>query len=208
MHADHEGKGYAEFLSKNGIAAFVLDYRLAQYGYQDPAMRLDVQRAIRTVRALGKYGKVGVMGSSAGGHLAATALTQFDRSVSRFDAVDDQSARPDFGVLCYPVISMEEFAHEGSRDNLLGIAHRPEDRRLHSHNRNVTPRTPPTFLWHTAEDEPVPPENSLLMAGALSAEKVPFELHIYQRGAHGIGLGPKADHPWGCALLQWLNQLD
>ena len=156
---------------------------------------------------MGKYRRVGVIGSSAGGHLTATALTQFRLAVEKIDAVDDQSARPDFGILCYPVISFLEFTHQGSAENLLGKDPSQDLRLKHSHDRNVTVETPPTFLWHTAEDQAVPAENSMLFAKSLSRDDVPYELHIYQNGHHGIGLGPKSDHPWGAALLAWLEGL-
>lgn len=214
----HEGKDYARFLNELGIAAFVLKYRLGSSGYRHPAMMQDVQRAMRMVRAnAADWGivpsKIGVMGSSAGGHLASTALTHFDNGTqSAGDAVDKAGCRPDFGILCYPVITMGAFTHGGSRENLLGKSPAPELLELLSNEKQVTARTPPTFMWHTADDGGVSVRNSILFAEAMSRCKVPLELHVYQHGPHGLGLGtptwnPSKRHPWTLECARWLKEL-
>lgn len=210
MLADHEGHDYAEYLAKQGITAFVLRYRLGQFQYRHPAMLADAQRAIRYVRSLG-YGKVGIMGSSAGGHLTGTACTHFDfPAYESSDKIDAQNARPDFGILCYAVLTFDKpYGHEGSRDNLIGKDASPEQMAFMNLPANVTKNTPPCFLWHTAEDTVVPPQNSEMFAAALRKNGVPYEYHIYQKGPHGIGLTDKAPynnvHPWAHDLLFWLK---
>jgi acetyl esterase/lipase len=207
--AAHEGKDYALWLNKAGITAFVLKYRLGSAGYRHPVMLNDAARAIRTVRAHAAEWKldpkrIGIMGSSAGGHLASTLLTHFDSGKSdSTDEIEKQSSRPDLGILCYAVISMGEFTHQGSKNNLLG-KNPPDDLvKLLSNELQVTAQTPPTFLWHTAEDRAVPVENSLMFATALAKAKVPFELHIYPKGNHGMGLAN--GHPWTHECLNWLK---
>jgi len=209
MLAEHEGKGYAEWFARNGISAFVLNYRLGSSGYRHPVMLEDAARALRTLRAnaaaLGiDPGQIGVIGSSAGGHLASTLLTKWDDGdPNATDAVDRVSSRPDLGVLCYPVVTMTEpMTHTGSRANLLGAEAGADLHHLLSAELHVTPRTPPTFLWHTVEDPVVPVENSLLFAAALRQKGVPFALHVYERGVHGLGLG---NHAWAPQLLRWLS---
>jgi acetyl esterase/lipase len=148
--------------------------------------------------------RIGIMGSSAGGHLASTLLTHFDAgNPNATDAIDRQSSRPDLGILCYPVISMGEFTHTGSKRNLLG--ENPDDTlvKLLSNELQVSSNTPPTFLWHTYEDTAVPPENSMLFALGLQKNKVPYELHVYEKGRHGIGLAN--GHPWTEQCLRWLK---
>lgn len=209
--ADHEGKDYAEFLSQNGIAAYVLRYRLGQFGYRHPAMLADAQRAIRTVRSMG-YKTVGIMGSSAGGHLTGTACVH--HSVEAYPAADEKdtlSAKPDFGVLCYPVISFEKpLGHEFSGKQLLG--EKPDPKLLEMMNlpKHVSKSTPPCFVWHTQEDDGVPPQNSELFAAAMRAAGVECEYHVFAKGKHGIGLADKAPyahvHPWATNLLFWLKQ--
>ena len=146
----------------------------------------DIQRAIRLVRFHASEWKVnpaqiGVMGSSAGGHLASAALTHFDAGKpDAEDPVDRVSCRPDLGVLCYPVITMGPGAHEGSRKNLLGPEPPPELVALLSSELQVTKDTPPCFLWHTRDDQAVPVQNSLEFASALLKHGVPFDLHVYQ----------------------------
>lgn len=209
----HEGEGYARWLSSQGVAAFVVKYRLGSKGYRHPAMLNDAARAVRLVRARAAEWKVdparvGVMGSSAGGHLASTLLTHFDAGrADDPDQVERQSSRPDLGVLCYAVITMGEFTHNGSRRNLLGENPSPELLENLSNEKQVTADTPPCFVWHTWEDKGVPPENSMLFASALRAKGVRFELHIYEKGGHGIGLGKRngaAPHSWTADLTQWL----
>lgn len=215
--APHEGRDYALWLNELGIAAFVLKYRLGTAGYRHPAMLQDAARAVRTVRArAAEWGldpkRVGIMGSSAGGHLASTLLTHFDAGdPTAADPIERQSSRPDLGILCYPVITMGEKTHGGSRRNLLGENPSPELVRSLSNELHVTRETPPTFLFHTAEDRAVPVENSLMFAEALARHGVPFALHVYPRGAHGIGLGtrqwdPAARHPWTQQCALWLKE--
>jgi acetyl esterase/lipase len=208
--AGHEGKDYALWLNEHGIAGFVLKYRLGSHGYRHPVMLQDAARALRTLRARAvEWGvdpkRVGVMGSSAGGHLASTLLTHFDSGqADAADPIDRQSSRPDLGILCYPVISLGKFTHQGSKQNLLGKEPAPELVQLLSNELQVTPQTPPCFVWHTAEDTAVPVENSLEFAAALRRAGVPFDLHIYQRGRHGIGLA--GGHAWTKDCLFWLEQ--
>lgn len=214
--ADHEGSHYAKFLNEHGIAAFVLKYRLGSAGYRHPVMLNDAARAVRMVRARATEwnidtAKVGIMGSSAGGHLASTLLTHFDSgNAEAADPIDRQSSRADLGVLCYAVITMGEFTHQGSKKNLLGENPSAELVTLLSNELQVKANTPPCFIWHTWEDKAVPIENSMQFASALQKNKVPFDLHIYQKGNHGIGLGAKqkdsaAKHPWTADLVFWLK---
>lgn len=212
-HAEHEKSGYAEWFQKNGINAFTVTYRLAP-DYRHPAEISDAARAVRFVRANAeKFGisknKIAVMGSSAGGHLASSISVHFDKNFyEKVDEIDNESCRPDGTILCYPVIDMFEYAHEGSRANLFGKDFTIEDCQLMATHRHVTENTPPAFLWHTAPDA-VYCENSLLYATALSAKKVPFELHIYPFGPHGLGLCGwyKNVGQWSEALLKWFRAL-
>ena len=214
--ASHEGPTYAQFLQKNGINAFVLKYRLGSAGYRHPIMLGDAARAIRTIRTHAKKWKIdpekiGIMGSSAGGHLASTAITHFDNGNPKArDPIDRTSSRPNAGILCYPVITMGKFTHQGSKRNLLGNNPPEELVNLLSSEKQVRKNTPPTFIWHTAEDRPVPVENSLLFASALRKAGVPFALHVYQKGRHGIGLADKPPfrniHPWANDLVFWLKE--
>lgn len=213
----HEGKDYAQFLNLHGVAAFVVHYRLGSAGYRHPVMLTDAARAVRHVRANAeKYGvdpaKIGVMGSSAGGHLAATILTKFDAgNASAEDPIDKVSSRPDFGILCYPVITMKRgVTHQGSCDNLLGRNATDEQKNELSAELHVTPQTPKCFIWHTAADTTVPIENSLLFASALGKNKVPFSMYILQNGQHGLGLKAQFPYsnalPWADALVYWLKE--
>jgi acetyl esterase/lipase len=216
--AGHEGEGYATYLSERGVACFVLKYRLGSKGYRHPVMLQDAQRAIRTVRAgAAKWGvqRVGIMGSSAGGHLASTALTHFDAGkADATDAVEKESSRPDFGVLCYAVISMEDgVTHGGSKQNLLGKTPEPALVELLSNEKQVTKQTPPCFVWSTQEDKAVPVENSLRFVAALQKAGVAYDFHIYQKGPHGMGLSqgkngaaPNEVHPWATDLVFWMKQ--
>jgi acetyl esterase/lipase len=214
--APHESEQYARWLSENGVAGFVLKYRLGSAGYRHPVMLQDAARAVRTVRArAGEWQldpkRIGIMGSSAGGHLASTLLTHFDAGKpAAEDVIERQSSRPDLGILCYAVITMEQFTHQGSKNNLLGKEPSPELVRDLSNELQVTKDTPPCFIWHTYEDNGVPVENSLQFAEALRRAKVPFDLHIYQQGGHGLGLGsrewdPVRRHPWTGDCLYWLK---
>jgi acetyl esterase/lipase len=214
--AGHEGNDYALYLNQQGVTAFVLKYRLGSHGYRHPVMLNDAARAVRLVRARAADFKVdpkrvGIMGSSAGGHLASTLLTHFDLGrPEATDPVERQSSRPDLGILCYAVITMEAYGHAGSRENLLGKYPSAELINLLSNEKQVSPGTPPTFLWHTFEDQAVPVRNSLEFAAALQRNGVPFDLHIYQQGHHGIGLASKPPefdnvHPWAKDLAFWLK---
>lgn len=214
--AAHEGQDYALFLAEQGIMSFVLQYRLGTHGYRHPCMWQDAARALRTVRArAGEWmvnpQQIGIMGSSAGGHLAATLLTRFDAGDAQAaDPIERVSCRPDLGVLCYPVVNLVEHAHGGSRDNLLGPNAPAERCRELSPDLNVSPRTPPCFIWHTWEDEAVPAENALVLAAALRQHGVAFDLHVYQKGRHGIGLADRPPftraHPWSRDLVYWLKE--
>jgi acetyl esterase/lipase len=215
--AAHEGEAYAVWLNQQGIAGFVLKYRLGSSGYRHPRMLQDAARALRTVRFHAADWKldpkrIGIIGSSAGGHLASTLLTHFDAGrPDAADPIERVSCRPDLGVLCYPVITMGDQTHRGSRDNLLGKDPSPELIQELSNQLHVTKETPPCFIFHTWEDAVVPLENSLEFAAALRRAMVPFELHIYEHGAHGMGLGTKsADaaqmHAWTHECQRWLDE--
>lgn len=213
--APHEGNDYALFLNQHGVTAFVLKYRLGSAGYRHPCMLQDAARAVRTVRSRAAEWmvdpkRVGIMGSSAGGHLASTLLTHFDAGQPEAaDPIERQSSRPDLGVLCYAVITMGTNTHGGSRANLLGKEPAPELITLLSNELQVTPQTPPCFIWHTWADNGVKVENSLDFATALRRNKVPFDLHIYEQGRHGLGLADKPPfehpHPWAHDLVFWLK---
>ena len=210
---DHEGRQIAEWLNSLGVAAFVLKYRLGPR-YRHPAPLQDAQRALRYVRLHAKdFGlqgdRIGIWGFSAGGHLASTVGTHFDAgNASATDPIDRMSSRPDFMILAYPVISFSaEYTHVGSRNNLLG--EKPDAKLVEnlSNEKQVTPQTPPTFLFHTDEDTGVPAENSVAFYLALRKAGVPAEIHIYQRGKHGVGLAG-ADPilaTWSSRLADWLK---
>lgn len=218
--AGHEGEGYATWLADNGVAAFVLKYRLGSKGYRHPSMIHDASRAIRLVRSRASEWKidpqrVGVMGSSAGGHLASTAVTHFDAGKpDAEDPIERQSSRPDFAILCYAVISMEDgITHAGSKRNLLGLDPQAALVELLSNDRQVNKHTPPCFVWSTGDDKAVPVENSLRFVMSLQKHGVPYDFHVYQKGPHGIGLSqgrngvPENEvHPWGRDLLYWFRQ--
>jgi acetyl esterase/lipase len=211
--APHEGHDVAVWLNSIGVSAFVLKYRLGPR-YNHPAMLWDVQRALRTVRARAAEWKVdpqriGVMGFSAGGHLSSTAATHFDDgNPQASDPIDRVSSRPDVAILCYPVITLQPpFAHMGSRKNLLGDNPAAELVELLSNEKQVTAKTPPTFLFHTVDDAGVPVENSMMFAEALRKNKVPYEMHLFEHGRHGVGLAK--DDPalsaWPKLLENWLR---
>ena len=213
--APHEGNDYALWLNQHGVACFVLKYRLGSSGYRHPVMLNDAARAVRWVRAHAEEFKVdahrvGIMGSSAGGHLAATLVTHFDSGKAKAsDPMEQESSRPDLGILCYAVITMGPDTHGGSKENLLGKNPSPELEKLLSNELQVTTNTPPCFLWTTFEDKAVPMENTLMFAEALRKNRVPFDLHVYQKGRHGLGLNDKAPfanpHPWANDCLFWLK---
>lgn len=215
--ASHEGADYARWLNERGIAAFVLKYRLGSAGYRHPAMLQDVSRALRTVRTrAAEWGvdpeRIGVMGSSAGGHLASTILTHFDEGdANAADVVEHASSRPTLGILCYPVVTMGEFTHRGSRNNLLGTNAPADLVQLLSNELQVTSNTPPCFVWSTEDDKTVAVENSMQFVAALRRNHVPFDFHVYQKGPHGMGLGtrqwnPEKRHPWTRDCEFWLKE--
>ena len=210
--AEHEGPGMGEWLQSIGMTAFVVDYRVAP-DYHHPAMICDAQRAVRYARTraaeLGfDKDKIAVMGFSAGGHLAGTVSVHGAKSFYEpTDAIDEESAVPNASILCYPVIDMYEYRHDGSRWNLIGEHPLDADKKLMSLYMHVTSETPQAFIWHTATDQAVPIENSLLYADALAKVQVPFELHVYPVGPHGLGLAPEQPHvaQWTTALQNWLK---
>ncbi len=215
MKAEHEGAPIAKAINAQGFHAFVLDYRVAPYRYPVPLM--DAHRAIRYVRfharELGvKADKIGILGFSAGGNLACLAATKWDAGdAAAVDPVDRVSSRPDLFVPCYPVASLMYFRNEGTAYNLLGQEVNPAQLRALSAECLVDEKTPPCFLWHTAEDGGVPVENSLRLAKALVAKGVPVSLHVYPYGPHGVGLGddrsPLAES-WMGLLGDFMRTLD
>jgi len=211
---NHEGRQVANYLNSLGMAAFVLKYRLGSHGYRHPVELGDAQRAIRLVRARSQEwnvdpNRVGIMGFSAGGHLASTAGTHFDSgNPQAADPVDRMSCRPDFMVLGYPVISFTTpYTHKGSMRNLLGDNPDPKLVENLSNELQVTPQTPPTFLFHTNADTGVPAENSVLFYLALRKAGVPAEMHIFEKGPHGMGLGytDPALSKWPELLANWFR---
>ncbi len=215
LAADHEGTQVAKWFNGLGVSAFVLHYRLGSQGYHFPTQLIDVQRAIRHVRANAKqYGidpnRIGIIGFSAGGHLTSMAATMFDEKPEGMtnDAVDQVSARPDLAAPTYPVISMiEDFGHKGSRKNLLGPNDTDELAKHVSTETRVTANTPPTFIFQTDEDTVVPAENAVAFYLACRKNKVPAELHIYRPGPHGVGLflGDPVLGTWSGHLRDWLR---
>lgn len=208
MKADHEGDPIAEMLNQAGISAYVLDYRVAPCHREAPLS--DASRAIRVVRAMG-YEKVAILGFSAGGNLCCSAATLYTAGdPDAEDPVERLSSRPDAFIPCYAVASLCQYTHLGTRENLLGSqAGDMALARRFSAELNVTPDTPAAFLWHTSTDEAVPVENSLNLAAALAANGVPFELHVFPVGPHGLGLAP--DFPdvaqWAALCQGWLVRL-
>jgi len=216
--ADHEGSDYARWLTSQGISAFVLRYRLGSKGYRHPVMLGDVSRAIRSVRHdADRFGvdpaRVGVMGSSAGGHLALSlCLKGDDGDAAATDPIDRRPSRPAVGILCYPVVSMmPDKTHGGSRRNLLGDAPAEDLARELSGELSAHDRMPPLFIWHTYEDAAVKLEPILELGIRLKSLGKPYELHVYETGPHGLGLGvrpfdgTKALHPWTVECRRWLG---
>lgn len=209
--APHEGAAIAKFLQSNGITAFVVDYRV--YPYKHPAEISDAMRAVRFVRHYADIyridkDKIAVMGFSAGGHLAGSVSVHYDKEMYELtDEIDRESCRPDASILCYPVIDMFEYRHDGSRINLIGTKPMHEDKELMALHKHVTKDTPKAFLWHTAADSIVPVENTLLYADALAKVNVPFEIHIYPYGPHGMGLAEDSPHvsQWCDSVVNWLT---
>ena len=207
-----EGSAVAEWLNSLGISAFVLKYRLGMR-YQNPNQLLDTARALRTVRVRAKEwnldeNRIGILGFSAGGHLASTVSTHFDAGKADSpDTVERVSSRPNLQVLIYPVITMGEFTHGGSKKNLLGENPSADLIKLYSNELQVTKDTPPAFLVHTTTDTAVPVENSLMYVAALRRAKIPFELHVYEKGPHGFGLAPTNPilASWAGRCADWLG---
>jgi acetyl esterase/lipase len=213
LASNHEGRQVASYLNSLGVAAFVLRYRLGPR-YHHPIELGDAQRAIRLLRSHAADwrldpSRIGIVGFSAGGHLAMTASTKFDGGAAdAADVVDRANSRPDFAVLGYPVISMvEEWTHKGSRTNLLGDNFDPELAKSLSGERAVTKDTPPTFIFQTTEDATVPAENAVHYYLALRKAGVPAEMHVFEKGAHGVGLAndDPALSEWSKLLANWLR---
>jgi len=215
LSGDHEGRDVALWLNSVGVAGFILKYRLAP-GYHHPSQLQDGRRAIRLVRSRATEwrldpDRVGIMGFSGGGHLAATVGTHYsDGNPEADDPPDRLSSRPDFMVLAYPVISFSsKYTHERSRDNLLG-GDSTKEKHLESlsNERQVTPGTPPTFLVHAGDDKEVPPENSVLFYVAMRRMGVPGELHVYEKGGHGFGLATTDPwlSSWTLRCADWLSR--
>jgi acetyl esterase/lipase len=213
---DHEGHQIAQWLNSIGVAGFIVKYRHRNSGagYGHPAPIQDAQRAIRMVRSrAGEWGidagRIGIIGFSAGGHLASSAGTHFkDRYGEPVDEIDRISCRPDFMILMYPVISFTElYTHEGSRKNLLGESPNTDLVESFSNEKQVTPDTPPTLLVHADDDNVVPPENSIAFYLALRKAKVPAEMHIYEKGGHGFGpgAGKGACSSWMVRCADWMQ---
>ena len=213
LASNHEGRQVANYLNSLGLAAFVLRYRLGPR-YHHPIELGDAQRAIRIVRSHASEwrldpARIGIMGFSAGGHLPMTASTRFDAGNSNApDFVDRAGSRPDFTILGYPVISMiEPWTHQGSKTNLLGANADPELARSLSGEQAVTKETPPTFIFQTNADTTVPAENSVHYYLALRKSGVPAEMHIFEKGPHGVGLAndDPALSEWSKLLANWLR---
>ena len=212
LATDHEGDQVARWLNSLGVQAFVLKYRLGPK-YHHPIELGDAQRAIRTVRTKAEEyhvqpNRIGIMGFSAGGHLASSAGTHFDTGdAGAADPIDRAGSRPDFLILGYPVISFTANVHRGSMRMLLGDNPDPKLVELMSNELQVTAQTPPTFLFHTTADQTVPVENSVMFYMALRKAGVPAEMHIYEQGPHGVGLAPTdaALSSWPERLANWLR---
>jgi acetyl esterase/lipase len=217
--APHEAEPIADWLNSFGLNAFVLRYRVAPN--QHPAPLSDITHAVRLVRSRASEfnttpNKIAILGFSAGGHLVTTLATHFDPgNPSAQDSLDRASSRPDAVIACYPVISLQAIPHVGSLKNLLGENPSPDIIQNLSNDQQVTENTPPTFLWHTADDPVVPVEHSLLFALACAKNKVPHELHIFPHGKHGLGLAnetsPIGQSPqvaqWTTLCQTWLESL-
>jgi acetyl esterase/lipase len=217
LAADHEGKQVGEFFAKRGVTVMVVKYRVsgnAALGYQFPVPQLDARRAIRTMRFKCKEwgvesNQIGIMGFSAGGHLCSTAVTMFEDKFEEEtnDEIDKLSCRPDFGILCYPVISMgENYCHAGSVRNLLGASPSKELLARNNTSKRVTKKTPPIFLVHSADDGAVPLRNGTDFAAACAEHKVPVVCHIFSQGGHGYGLAGRGDSAgWTARLEEWMK---
>lgn len=206
----HECGPIAEKINSYGVSAMTLDYRVAPYQY--PAITEDILRAIRYVRYHAEElqidpHKIAVLGFSAGGHLANSALCAFDYGREDGDEIDRVSSRPDAVILCYAVISLGRYTHEGTRTNLIGgLANEKELEIRLSGELQVREDTPPCFLWHTAEDTAVPVQNAIQLYQALCEKKIFSELHVFPYGPHGLGLAESFPHvaQWADLLGNWL----
>lgn len=216
---DWEGTDIAKFLNGKGIAGIVVKYRLPSSKSQREkhfVPLIDAQRAVRKVRSKATEfhideSKIGILGFSAGGHLASTLGTHFDEKVYEpLDAIDTQSARPDFMALGYPVISFGPQTHSGSKKNLLGENPSEEMATYFSNEKQVKQNTPPTFLFHASDDEGVPVENSILFYQALKDKGVSATMHIYPKGGHGFSLARKDPHlsGWTERMFEWIQSLE
>jgi acetyl esterase/lipase len=210
---DHEGYNVAKRFNKIGITAFVLKYRLPSDEVmvdKTYALLQDAEQAIYLVRKNAaayniKANKIGIMGFSAGGHLASTLLTHYNDI--KIDDAEKISLRPDFGALIYPVISFEQSVHTGTMKNLLGPNPADSLKRYFSADQNVNKKTPPTFLVHAKDDKSVPVANSIMLNEALKKNKVKTDLYLYEQGGHGFGLKNKtSDVDWFKLLADWLKK--
>ncbi|WP_299323819.1 alpha/beta hydrolase [uncultured Maribacter sp.] len=215
---DWEGTDIAKFFNSKGIAGVVVKYRLPSDVSQKDKKYvplIDAQRAIRLVRNIAEKfnvesDKIGIIGFSAGGHLASTLGTHFNEKVYKaVDDIDNESARPDFMALGYPVISFGEMTHQGSKNNLIGENPTIDMVDYFSNEKQVTEQTPPTFLLHATDDTVVPVENSLLFYKAVKDKGVSATMHIYPKGGHGFGLGLHNEHlkDWGDRMIDWIVSL-
>jgi acetyl esterase/lipase len=210
--ADHEGRAIAEAFQERGFHAFVLHYRVAPNRY--PESYLDTVAAMQHLRANAaaynlRPDAIAICGFSAGGHLAGSLGVFADKAYPGVpDGTDLADSRPDAMILCYPVISFGTYGHLGSAENLLGKNPPDSLRATLSLETQVSAATPPTFLWHTSDDGAVPVENSLLLADALRKNAVPFELHVFPKGAHGLGLAPGQPRiaQWPDLAAAWLSE--
>jgi len=201
--SDHEAFDYARFFQQHGIHGFVVDYRLGTQGHHHPAMLEDALGAIESIRANAQnfgidQNKVGVIGSSAGGHVAALAATHY-----RFYDHSEQ-LRPDFAVLCYPVISItDSFAYPQAQEYIIAPSATPQQIQSLNVQTQITPDTPPCYLWHAIDDDIVPYKNSMVFADALQKQNVLHELHIYSKGGHGMGLDTPVE--WATPCVEWIH---
>ncbi|MBO5274469.1 MAG: alpha/beta hydrolase [Clostridia bacterium] len=212
MRADHEGEPIARRYNELGFASFVVSYRVAPYRH--PVPLTDSQRAVRMARWLAPTlgypaDKIAILGFSAGGHLTVSTVEHFGEHPAPVDEIDRISCRPDAGILCYPVVSLGEYTHVGSLHNLLGEHPDKELVKKLSGEISVRPDMPPVFMWHTADDPGVPVENSLYLAAAMRRAQIPFELHVFPHGPHGLGLatGIPGIEEWTKLSAIWLESL-
>lgn len=212
MRAEHEGKGYAELFNRMGMDAFVVEYRVAPHHF--PLPLLDARRGIRWVRAHAEgYGidpnRIGAIGSSAGGHLTSLLCTYLEPlELENQDQIDTFDFLPNAQILCYPVIALKDYGHIGSGENLLGDDYEAMADKLMTADL-VNEKTPQAFIWHTAEDNAVPVQNSLVYTQALRNKNIDVELHIFPKGPHGLGCAPEFPHvaQWTVLVENWLRMI-